>query len=110
MNALKRAQRVLRSGVSDDLGPVIKKLPATLRRMGLVRTLESLDVGKHAVGGNKLFQRLAVDLDLPPRIPDAVEKLETCSRVELFRVHQRALELVDALALVYRIQSTGGRA
>ncbi len=86
-----------------DIGVLLKQLPSAVRRMGLVRSLEWLQSGeKHRRLGQTLFANLSPELLLPPDIHEAVEKLETCPRDELFGYHRRAVALVDQLDLVFR--------
>src|SRR5690554_3383941 len=83
----------------DHLGPVLKPLPSRVRRMGLVRCLEGLELGKHKTLGKALHEQLiAPQLHLRPTIAEAVQELETCERRILFERHTKAIALFDALA------------
>lgn len=109
MSTLCKAHAIHKRLPAEDVGPVLKKLPASLRRMGLIRTLEWLEAGREAKRGVAVFQALMPELRLLPTITETVQHLETCPRREYFEVQRRALELVDALALIHRIHDTGGR-
>lgn len=109
MSAIAKAHAIHEKLPAKEVGPVLKKLPASLRRMGLIRTLEWLESGREAKRGVAIFEAIMPGLSLKPTISETVEHLETCPRREYFDVQRRALELVDALALIHRIHETGGR-
>ena len=83
---------------------LLGQLPSAIRRMGLVRALEWLAVGKKAPVGRYLVEELAAPLRLHPTIDGSVDELETCARRDLFRTHREALRLFDALATLARIE------
>ena len=93
------------SANKDDLGVIIKPLPGAVRRMGLVRTIEGLGLGKHSDAGKAVFKQVAKLLDLPDDLTKAVVLLETCEREALFARHRRAIAVFDALVLIHRSES-----
>ena len=98
-----RKELARKHGVTD-VDNVLRRLPGAVRRMGLVRCLEWLAVGKKVRLGADLQQRLAPHLLLDPKIAAAVEQLEACDRRRLFRHHRDAVRLFDALATASRLE------
>ena len=90
---------------AKELDDLLKRLPSAVRRMGLVRCLEWLEVGKKRPIGAILHKQLARPLRLDRRnVAASVAVLETCPRRELLQTHRRAVRLFDALAIIARIE------
>ncbi|MEN0067996.1 MAG: hypothetical protein AAGA48_38055 [Myxococcota bacterium] len=88
----------------EQLKELLRRLPAAVRRMGLVRCLEWLDVGKKKSATGRILQaKLAIHLGLPVNPRAAASQLEEGSRLELFRCHRQAVALFDALATAQRV-------
>ncbi len=91
------------AGVDDSTAVLLKTLPAAVRRMGLVRTIEWMGAGsQNRAAGERLFSYVGPALGLAPLISDAVKTLEECDRRKLFGAHRDAIALFDQLALLHR--------
>ncbi len=113
--AVEIRARLARDHGASDVDVLLKRLPGAMHRMGLVRTLEWLQVGKKVRNddttkrakplGPRLMEEIAPFLRLDTEVDPAVRRLESCDRRALFHVHRDAVRLFEALAAASRLES-----